>query len=763
MRNLQLGGKIGLVIAVQIVIMLCLVFINFRQLALLHAQLTRTYESTIPKGGGVLRLRNALLDSIRLLDLAVFSDSDRDSERFVKRSQEAVDNLLQQKKTLADLIAKEGNPEEKASIDELTPALTRFLRLHREIGELAVINTNTKAHRLLETAGAAKLKELQDAIDTLLLQQDKEFIRAEMEKTGPRLLLLQRRSTLLAAVASSVQELYRLLTTHLSSASREGGAEQKTVLETQRKALDKEIDGKLREVEAGLDERDRVVFDRAALNRIRTMLAEFRDVAERVESLSRQNSYPRAVQLTLGEAAQINETVNDILNRIRDLYAERISMERAAGAEGFYLARGIMISSTIIGTVVSIGLSLLLTRSITQPLQSAAQLAKDMASGDLTRRLGLDQKDEVGQLGHAMDSVAAALARVVTDIRGVSGQVANSAHGLSGLSTQLLTGSQEIALQASTAATASEEMAMNINTMAAASEEMSMNVASISSASEEMSVNISTISSAAEQTSHNVTNVSSSIQAMSQSFRDISQDALAGSAVAGQAMDLATGATHSMKTLDHSASEINKVTEMIKMIALQTNLLALNATIEATSAGEAGKGFAVVASEIKELANQSGRAAEDIARKIEVMQTSTREAVAVIQNVASIIQDINTSAGRISRSVELQTDNAGTISRNIREASKGVGDIARSIAEVAKGASDMSRNAGDAASGATDMSRNASEAARAGKAISHSIQTLDKATGTNTTSAGRVQSEAHDLTRIAAELQRLVGHFRVEN
>jgi methyl-accepting chemotaxis protein len=250
---------------------------------------------------------------------------------------------------------------------------------------------------------------------------------------------------------------------------------------------------------------------------------------------------------------------------------------------------------------------------------------------------------------------------------------------------------------------------------------------------------------------------------MSQSFRDISQDALAGSAVAGQAMDLATGATRSMKTLDHSAGEINKVTEMIKMIALQTNLLALNATIEATSAGEAGKGFAVVASEIKELANQSGRAAEDIARKIEVMQTSTREAVAVIQNVASIIQDINTSAGRISRSVELQTDNAGTISRNIREASKGVGDIARSIAEVAKGATDMSRNAGDAASGATDMSRNASEAARAGKAISHSIQTLDKATGNNTTSAGRVQSEAHDLTRIAAELQRLVGHFRVEH
>src|SRR5205823_698178 len=99
---------------------------------------------------------------------------------------------------------------------------------------------------------------------------------------------------------------------------------------------------------------------------------------------------------------------------------------------------------------------------------------------------------------------------------------------------------------------------------------------------------------------------------------------------------------------DRSAGEINKVTETIKMIALQTNLLALNATIEATSAGEAGKGFAVVAREVKELANQSGQAAEDIARKIEAVQGSTREAVRVIQSVAEIIGAIHASAGRIS-------------------------------------------------------------------------------------------------------------------
>jgi methyl-accepting chemotaxis protein len=304
---------------------------------------------------------------------------------------------------------------------------------------------------------------------------------------------------------------------------------------------------------------------------------------------------------------------------------------------------------------------------------------------------------------------------------------------------------------------------MNINTMAAASEEMSMNVASISSASEEIAVNVSTISSAAEQTSQNVQLVDESIQDMTQRFGEVRTDVQGGSQIAGEAMEMAGNATRTMHALDTSAGEINKVTEMIKMIALQTNLLALNATIEATSAGEAGKGFAVVASEIKELANQSGRAAEDIARKIETMQGSTREAVAVIQGVSKIISEINSAYGRSARALEQQTHSADTIARNVSEASKGVGDIARSIAEVAKGANDMSRNAGDAASGANDMSRNAGEAAKAGKAIAASIQGLDRATSDNAESAKRVNASAQELTQIAGELQRLVGQFRLES
>src|SRR3954469_12622147 len=233
-------------------------------------------------------------------------------------------------------------------------------------------------------------------------------------------------------------------------------------------------------------------------------------------------------------------------------------------------------------------------------------------------------------------------------------------------------------MKAASVATASEQLTSNINTMASAAEEMSVSVASISSASEEMSINVGTISSAAEQTSTNVSVVSGAVREISSSFSDVLKDVQEGSRIAGEASRMADSASDTIQLLNRSGVEISKVTETIKMIALQTNLLALNATIEATSAGEAGKGFAVVAGEVKELASQSAQSAEDIARKIEMVQSSTREAVKVIENVAQFVGQVNISAGRISDAVEGQTQAAGQIEDAVDQAKQGVESIARS-------------------------------------------------------------------------------------
>ena len=403
----------------------------------------------------------------------------------------------------------------------------------------------------------------------------------------------------------------------------------------------------------------------------------------------------------------------------------------------------------------------LVTRSVTRPVLEVRNLTQAMADGDLRQRIPLRQQDEVGQLSEATNTLADAFSRIVTEIQKVSEGMAGSASDLSGVSNQLLSQSEHASMKASSVASASEQLTTNISTMASAAEEMSISVASISSASEEMSINVGTISSAAEQTSTNVSVVSGAVGEISSSFADVLKDVHEGSNIAGEASRMADSASETIQLLNRSGAEISKVTETIKMIALQTNLLALNATIEATSAGEAGRGFAVVAHEIKELANQSAKAAEDIARKIEGVQDDTRKAVQVIQSVSQIIKDINASSGRISTSVEKQTRAATMISQNVSEANKGVGDIARSIAEVAKAAGDMSRNVAEAARGATDVSRNVGEAAKAASGISSDIHGVSDASRSTNESASKVHTSAEQLDQFSKKLRGLIGRFKV--
>jgi methyl-accepting chemotaxis protein len=142
---------------------------------------------------------------------------------------------------------------------------------------------------------------------------------------------------------------------------------------------------------------------------------------------------------------------------------------------------------------------------------------------------------------------------------------------------------------------------------------------------------------------------------------------------------------------------ISDVTDLIKDIAGQTNLLALNATIEAASAGDAGKGFAVVAKEIKELANKSKTAAEDIATKLSDMQDGTLHAVSEISEVERIMHGMNQLSDVIKQAVGQHSESADDISANVSEAQKGVTSIASSIGEIAKRASELTRNAAQSA------------------------------------------------------------------
>ena len=179
--------------------------------------------------------------------------------------------------------------------------------------------------------------------------------------------------------------------------------------------------------------------------------------------------------------------------------------------------------------------------------------------------------------------------------------------------------------------------------------------------------------------------------------------------MADQAVSFTNDANLTMAKLGESSAQIGNVVKVITSIAQQTNLLALNATIEAARAGEVGKGFAVVANEVKELAKETAKATEDISRKIETIQIDTHAAVEAISKISSIIKEINHSQSTIAAAVEEQSATTNEIGKNVAQAAKGGIEISENINGVAQAAKDTAEGASNNQLAAEELSRMAAE------------------------------------------------------
>ena len=348
-----------------------------------------------------------------------------------------------------------------------------------------------------------------------------------------------------------------------------------------------------------------------------------------------------------------------------------------------------------------------ITRRITGPLHNAGKMLKDAAEGegDLTRRLEVDTKDEVGEMAHWFNVFMGNLQEIVRQVVDNAKRIGDAAVGLAGISDQMNNGAEQTSGKA--------------NGVAAAAEQMNANMASVAAAMEEATTNINMIASATEE--------------MTATIAEIAQNSEKGNTIVGRAVSQAQVVSTKVAELGHAAQEIGKVTEAITEISEQTNLLALNATIEAARAGEAGKGFAVVANEIKELAKQTAQATEEIKSQIAGIQGTTEETVTEITEISKVINDVSDIVTTIVTAVEEQSVTTQEISGSVSQASRGVEEVNHNVAQG-------SGVSGEIAQDIADVNQSANEIS---------------------TSSGQVKLSADELAGLAKTLNQLVGRFKI--
>jgi methyl-accepting chemotaxis protein len=209
--------------------------------------------------------------------------------------------------------------------------------------------------------------------------------------------------------------------------------------------------------------------------------------------------------------------------------------------------------------------------------------------------------------------------------------------------------------------------------------------------------------------------VAAAMEEMSATVGEISKNASSAAQVASDASKLADKAVGTVELLSGSSNEVGEIIDTISAIAQQTNLLALNATIEAARAGAAGKGFAVVANEVKELAQQTSKATEDIRKKIQTIREHSEATVSAVGEIGSIVGNINTAQIGIAGAVEEQSVTIAEINRNISQVAQGSQVIAADLKEISQLMNANQRRADVALKSASDLAQITQEINRAMK------------------------------------------------
>jgi methyl-accepting chemotaxis protein len=365
---------------------------------------------------------------------------------------------------------------------------------------------------------------------------------------------------------------------------------------------------------------------RTALERVAAARASAMPLVAQVQAFGRANENDKGLAFMREKAAPGVNAWQEAIAAVITMQVARNKTDREHGEQQYHDARLMLNAIGSVALLLAAAVGWTISRSITRPMAHAVEIARTVASGDLSSRIEVDSTDETGQL-------LAALKDMNTSLRGIVIQVREGTDTIATASREIATGNLDLSSR-------TEQQASSL-----------------------------------EETASSMEELTTTVRQNAENARQANQLALSASDVATRGGAVVADVVKTMGAITESAGKIADIIGVIDGIAFQTNILALNAAVEAARAGEQGRGFAVVASEVRNLAQRSASAAKEIKTLIDTSVSNVETGSRLVGTAGSTMDEILVSVRRV-------TDIMGDITMASREQETGIEQINQAVSEM---------------------------------------------------------------------------------
>jgi methyl-accepting chemotaxis protein len=413
------------------------------------------------------------------------------------------------------------------------------------------------------------------------------------------------------------------------------------------------------------------------MSRIGEAIKPAAEANNKIMELAMAGKSAEATQHYITVAMPLNDKLDKEMDGMLEFQKKRIDFRYNEAVSNYNSARILLGVLTGVIILLSLGIAIAITRSITMPVANLAAQADLMAHGDLRVTITTNSKDEIGQLSSSFRTMAENIRTIINQVADTSSQVASASAQLHSNAEQMATGSEEVVAQAGTVATAGEEMAATSNDIAH---------------------NCHLAASAADRANDSAVTSSNVVQETVKCMHTIA--------------DQVQATAKTVEALGSRSDQIGEIVGTIEDIADQTNLLALNAAIEAARAGEQGRGFAVVADEVRALAERTTKATREIGEMIKAIQQETRGAVAAMESGVQVVEKGTVEAGKSGEALVDILSQLGALQSQIHQVATAAEEQTATTSEISNNMQQITDIVQQTSGGAQESAAAASQLAR---------------------------------------------------